>query len=77
MEFFSDKRGGRKDETQEGPVDKETRYNRRDHLPACSEMAVKCGVETCDSKSFVFCYKCKVYLCLEEDKNCFQEYHYK
>lgn len=74
---FRDKRRDRKDETQEGPVDEKTRYDRRDHLPACSEIQLKCELEKCDSKSFVYCFKCKVHLCLNEERNCFNEYHYK
>lgn len=75
MEFYSDER--RKDETRKGSVDEKIRYDRCDHLPACSEILSKCALEGCDSKSSIFCYKCKVHLCLNEEKNCFNEYHYK
>ena len=35
----------------------------------------RCRLPGCKKKSVVWCAKCKVYLCLKKDRNCFVRYH--
>lgn len=66
-----------RDEAREGQTEEESRYDRRNHLPVCTEKWSRCELEKCDSVSPVICDKCKVHLCLDKHKNCFKEYHIK
>lgn len=36
---------------------------------------VRCKNENCQKKTFTFCIKCKVHLCLLEERNCFLDFH--
>lgn len=38
---------------------------------------VRCKLEKCGKKSYIFCTKCKVHLCLniQENRNCFADFH--
>lgn len=38
---------------------------------------VRCKLEKCDKKSYIFCVKCKVQFCLniQENRNCFSDFH--
>lgn len=58
-------------------VDK--RYDGVDHLPIADDIAAprKCRLENCKSRSKMKCEKCKTYLCLSKNKNCFKEFHKK
>lgn len=44
------------------------------HLPEWG-LRARCKLETCHSLSFVKCSKCKVHLCLNKERNCFQMFH--
>lgn len=56
---------------------KEMRYDRIDHLPGvrANKSRNRCRFEGCPLKTNHFCMKCKVYLCIKEEKNCFVNFH--
>lgn len=65
----------KKSEKHPGP---QTRFDGKHHIP-CKENqknATRCKLEGCQKKSHVYCKKCKVHLCLEPDRNCYEKYHY-
>ena len=52
------------------------RYDKRKHLPKCTdgyEKRKRC--EHCTRQTNVFCKKCKVHLCLSHRRNCFIPFH--
>lgn len=53
------------------------RYDSYDHLPLFDDIKAprKCRFESCPSRSKIRCRKCKVYLCISRDKDCFYLYH--
>lgn len=53
------------------------RYDRFDHWPIVADITapLRCRMEGCVSRSKVMCTKCKVYLCLTKNKNCFLQFH--
>lgn len=52
------------------------RFDGYNHIP---EVAAKigrlCKVKGCKKRSSVWCKKCRVYLCLKKDQNCFELWH--
>lgn len=62
-------------ETEKRPP-KEERYDLHAHFPKIDKShSVRCKNENCKLKSYVFCVKCKVHLCLSEERNCFMDFH--
>lgn len=53
----------------------ETRTDGIGHWPQHSQQRNRCRLDGCNGKSRMFCSKCKVYLCLYDEKRCFVEYH--
>jgi hypothetical protein len=48
------------------------------HIPMIGEMRKRCKADNCTHKSFIFCRKCNVYLCIitgNAERNCFASYH--
>lgn len=58
-------------------TDENIRYDRFDHFPKYSENRLRCKLNSCTSRSQLFCPKCNVHLCLNLKQNCFMEYHEK
>lgn len=57
------------------PIDA-VRLDRLDHFP--ENVATRgrfCKVAQCKQRSTFWCNKCKVYLCIKKEKNCFLTYH--
>lgn len=52
----------------------EVRKDSVDHLPEWKSARQQCHND-CKFRSFVFCSKCGVYLCLNKDRNCFMSFH--
>lgn len=57
----------------------EIRYDRIDHFPAIrhNKSQNRCRLESCSLKTNHYCTKCRVYLCIKEEKNCFVNFHTK
>jgi len=54
----------------------EVRLDRIDHWPeAVAVRARCCRVKGCQQRSTFWCTKCKVYLCVKREKNCFAMFH--
>lgn len=51
------------------------RFDHKMHYPKYSTHYVRCKLENCPQKSRVYCIKCKVHLCLVEERNCFNSFH--
>lgn len=51
------------------------RFDKQCHLPVVTNTEVRCKNENCKKKTFVFCNKCKVHLCLVNNRNCFLKFH--
>lgn len=53
------------------------RYDDRGHWPEIDSVtnATRCKNENCTKKSHILCSKCKVHLCLVEERNCFKAFH--
>lgn len=48
------------------------------HMPDITKgLQKRCAATKCKYKSTICCTKCKVYLCLVANRNCFKEYHKK
>lgn len=67
----------RLDKSRERRTDENIRYDGFDHFPEYSKNRLRCKLESCNSKSQVFCSKCNVHLCLNLNHNCYLEYHMK
>lgn len=44
------------------------------HFPSWKNCRFQC-YNDCKFRSFVYCEKCKIYLCLNKDRNCFLAFH--
>jgi hypothetical protein len=59
-----------------GEVTDFIRYDGINHMP---EVAAKigrcCKVQGCKKRSSIWCKKCRVYLCLKKEQNCFELWH--
>lgn len=53
----------------------EVRSSGNDHMPAYSDTKQRCKIRSCSQKSYWYCTKCEVYLCLQKSRNCFRDYH--
>jgi hypothetical protein len=52
------------------------RLDGQNHWPQnVAQQQRRCRLAGCKQRSVVWCTKCKVYLCMKKDKNCFIEYH--
>jgi hypothetical protein len=52
------------------------RYDGMNHLPEfAANMGRTCKLQGCKKRSVIWCKKCRVYLCLKKDQNCFVEFH--
>lgn len=78
---------GANDEIEEKPVKKrnktekrppnKVRYDTINHFPKIDKShAVRCKNEDCNFKTFMLCMKCKVHLCLVDERNCFTQFHF-
>ncbi|XP_037048078.1 piggyBac transposable element-derived protein 3-like [Bradysia coprophila] len=67
----------RNDKSRECRTDKDIRYDGSYHLPKYSENRLRCKLESCNSKSQIYCTKCNVHLCVNKSNDCFYEYHRK
>lgn len=47
------------------------------HYPCHTESKIRCKKPNCSGRSRWKCIKCEVHLCLEENKNCFIDFHKK
>ena len=57
------------------PVDA-VRLDGSNHFPEnVAAVPRMCKVKDCKKRSVFWCTKCKVYLCLNKDRNCFLNYH--
>lgn len=54
---------------------KEIRTDNLNHLPIVNEDRQRCKYPECKGKSQISCGKCKVFLCLNKDRNCFSNFH--
>ncbi|KAK8373779.1 hypothetical protein O3P69_015690 [Scylla paramamosain] len=45
------------------------------HFPAFSANRATCKLPGCKSKVRMYCLKCNVYLCCDQKKNCFLDFH--
>lgn len=57
------------------PID--VRKDSFDHWPDWMEKRGRCKNPMCKNLTFVFCIKCKLYLCLNKNSNCFRIFHEK
>ena len=57
----------------------EIRHDSVGHIPVIDQMknASRCKQLNCKGKSHVLCDKCKVHLCFQKERNCFQNFHRK
>lgn len=55
------------------------RYDGYEHFPAIDDISTPrmCRNENCKGRTKINCIKCKVYLCLSKNKNCFKDFHYR
>lgn len=55
------------------------RYDGFEHWPVVDDISAPraCRLEGCTSRSKVMCEKCKTYLCLSKQKDCFKAFHVK
>ena len=53
------------------------RQDNTDHFPIYKEKRARCKLPGCKSPPHFFCHKCKVYLCIDKNKNCFWNFHKK
>lgn len=60
---------------QQKDVPPEIRFNGMEHLPAYAEKKLHCKITDCTFKTFWFCSRCKVHLCIAKDRVCFTKYH--
>lgn len=52
------------------------RYDGMFHLPEWpAKLGRTCKMEGCKKRSVIWCTKCRVYLCIKKDKNCFLAFH--
>lgn len=56
-------------------VPPEVRYNGAEHIPDYAVTKLHCKIRKCAFKTFWYCTKCKVHLCLAKERNCFKSYH--
>ncbi|CAF3043524.1 unnamed protein product [Rotaria sp. Silwood2] len=58
-------------------VEKTLRFDGNNHFPKFIEAknASRCKNEKCKQKTYWYCPKCDVHLCLTSQRNCFNEYH--
>lgn len=54
---------------------RDVRTDQLGHWPDFTNSRQRCRFPGCESKSFVKCSKCLVYLCLTKDKQCFVSFH--
>lgn len=66
-------RSGKKPATAT-PYD-DSRYDQLGHWPLPSETKQRCRI--CKAYVRIQCEKCKIYLCLLADRNCFRDFHFK
>lgn len=45
------------------------------HWPEWKSDRQRCRMVGCKQKSQIYCQKCKCYLCLNKDRNCFTQFH--
>ena len=50
------------------------RMDKIDHLPALGSRT-RCKNEDCSAHSNIYCLKCRAYLCLNKNRNCFADFH--
>ena len=71
---------------QPADVPLNVRYKNSAHMPLYCEAArgmqgvkrpcaVRCKLKGCKATTYWFCQECKVYLCLQKDRNCFATFH--
>lgn len=77
----------RQKDIEDGPANKRKRnekmphaskrYDRTDHLPDIDRKSnpVRCKNDDCNYKTYIFCKKCDVHLCLVDGRNCFLNFH--
>lgn len=53
----------------------EIRTDNLNHLPIVNDDRQRCKYPECKGKSQISCGKCKVFLCLNKDRNCFSQFH--
>lgn len=60
-----------------GPIPTDdVRYDGKDHWPEnAAKRARRCRLSGCKGMSCIWCSKCKVYLCVKKDSNCFMFFH--
>jgi hypothetical protein len=52
------------------------RYDGVNHLPEAAAIAGRtCKMQGCKKRSVIWCRKCRVYLCVKKEKNCFVDFH--
>lgn len=52
------------------------RFDKQCHFPILTSKEVRCKNEECNKKTCVICVKCKVHLCLVDNRNCFFKFHH-
>lgn len=46
------------------------------HLPEVAALRARwCKLRGCSKRSTLWCKKCRVYLCIKKDRNCFEVFH--
>lgn len=58
-------------------VQKDQRYDEIGHFPLFSDdkNSSRCRLEMCSQKTFIFCCKCQVSLCVKRGSDCFYKFH--
>lgn len=54
---------------------KEIRLDNIGHTPQWTEKRLSCKLPGCNKLGFIGCSKCKVQLCLNKDRNCYEKFH--
>lgn len=64
----------KKSNAAKGP-NQDVRLDSISHWPEYNQKRQRCKMPGCKGFSFIQCIKCKVYLCLNKNNNCFMAYH--
>lgn len=51
------------------------RFDEHRHFPLITAKSVRCKNEKCQKKTYIYCQKCKVHLCLVDGRDCFTKFH--
>ncbi len=55
--------------------EEDIRFDGLDHLPKADSVRHMCKMPCCKRRIIKFCHKCKVYLCISQEKECLITFH--